>query len=88
MQSVSDLEEGNQQVGIMGGVYKFAKVVHIWLGEGSVGSELIFKYARRFISLFRISDILGGWYVVRCALSLHGEFLFSVSPQYALPNTI
>ena len=58
--SQGDERELNQQVRMMGDIYKNAHQVVVWLGEGDSDSDLAFKYfnkisrhfTRRFIPLF------------------------------------
>jgi hypothetical protein len=42
-----DITEHEQQVGIMGDIYRNAKQTPVWLGDGPAGHELIFSMLQR-----------------------------------------
>jgi hypothetical protein len=40
----NDLEERSHQIGLMGDIYRHAKSVNVWLGNGGQGSEQLFEF--------------------------------------------
>lgn len=73
-----DVEERNQQVGMMGEIYTRASTVHVWLGEGAPDTKLVFKYERRQAFMSKLSQMLGKWYSKKCVRALKIELSFDL----------
>jgi hypothetical protein len=52
----SSILERNHQVQIMGDVYKFARKVLLWLGEGTPDGHRLIRRVRRFAATLRYSE--------------------------------
>jgi hypothetical protein len=49
------IKEGNHQVGIMGGTYRSAKCVLIWLGEATIESHTALEFLSRFKAVMNLA---------------------------------